>query len=51
MQAEIFPEARWKELGYQAEMGGIENIDPQGRFFERAIARAQLSRWKIMQEA
>ncbi|MCB0638140.1 MAG: insulinase family protein [Lewinella sp.] len=27
MQAEIFPEARWQELGYQAEMGGIENID------------------------
>jgi alanine dehydrogenase len=33
------------------EIGGIENIDPQGRFFERAIARSQLSRWKILQEA
>jgi predicted Zn-dependent peptidase len=27
MQAEIFPEARWQELGYLAELGGIENID------------------------
>lgn len=25
--------------------GGLGGIDPQGRFFERAIARAQLSRW------
>jgi alanine dehydrogenase len=27
------------------EKGGIQNIHPDGRFFERAIARAQLSRW------
>lgn len=27
------------------EIGGVENIDPDGRFFERAIARAILSRW------
>jgi alanine dehydrogenase len=27
------------------ERGGIENINPKGRFFERAIARSQLSRW------
>jgi alanine dehydrogenase len=27
------------------EKGGIGNINPQGRYFERAIARAQLSRW------
>jgi alanine dehydrogenase len=27
------------------EKGGIHNINPSGRFFERAIARAQLSRW------
>jgi len=27
------------------ERGGIEGINPRGRFFERAIARAQLSRW------
>ena len=27
------------------EKGGIENINPNGRFFERAIARAQLTRW------
>jgi alanine dehydrogenase len=27
------------------EKGGVENIDPQGRFFERAIGRALLSRW------
>ncbi|HRI56416.1 MAG TPA: hypothetical protein PK170_04890 [Anaerolineae bacterium] len=25
--------------------GGLGGIDPHGRFFERAIARAQLSRW------
>lgn len=25
--------------------GGLAGIDPHGRFFERAIARAQLSRW------
>lgn len=28
------------------ERGGVENINPQGRFFERAISRAMLSRWK-----
>jgi alanine dehydrogenase len=27
------------------EKGGVENIDPKGRFFERAIHRAMLSRW------
>jgi alanine dehydrogenase len=27
------------------EKGGLTNIDPNGKFFERAIARAQLSRW------
>lgn len=27
------------------EVGGVENIDPEGRFFERAIATAMLSRW------
>jgi alanine dehydrogenase len=27
------------------EKGGIGNINPHGRYFERAIARAQLSRW------
>jgi alanine dehydrogenase len=27
------------------EKDGIGNIDPRGRYFERAIARAQLSRW------
>jgi alanine dehydrogenase len=27
------------------EKGGIKNINPHGRFFERAIARAQLSHW------
>lgn len=27
------------------DRGGIQNISPEGRFFERAIARAQLSRW------
>ncbi len=28
-----------------AERGGVENISPQGGYFERAMARAQLSRW------
>jgi alanine dehydrogenase len=28
-----------------AERGGVGQINPQGKFFERAIARAQLSRW------
>ena len=27
------------------EHGGLSGINPRGRFFERAIARAQLSRW------
>lgn len=27
------------------DAGGIEYINPQGRFFERAISRAMLSRW------
>ena len=27
------------------ERGGVARINPAGRFFERAIARAQLSRW------
>jgi alanine dehydrogenase len=28
------------------ERGGIQNIKPNGRYFERAIGRAMLSRWK-----
>jgi alanine dehydrogenase len=28
-----------------AEKGGVENIDPKGSYFERAISRAMLSRW------
>jgi alanine dehydrogenase len=28
------------------DVGGIEQINPQGRFFERAISRAMLSRWQ-----
>jgi alanine dehydrogenase len=28
------------------ERGGIHNIKPNGRYFERAIGRAMLSRWK-----
>jgi alanine dehydrogenase len=27
------------------DRGGLANLNPDGRFFERAIARAQLSRW------
>jgi alanine dehydrogenase len=33
------------------EKGGIQNINPSGRYFERAIARAQLSRWGIEEPA
>jgi alanine dehydrogenase len=28
------------------EQGGVQGIDPRGRFFQRAIARAVLSRWE-----
>lgn len=28
------------------ERGGVANVRPYGRFFERALARAQLSRWQ-----
>ncbi|HSO26910.1 MAG TPA: hypothetical protein VLS48_02490 [Anaerolineales bacterium] len=28
------------------EKGGVDNITPEGRFFERAIARAKLSSWE-----
>jgi alanine dehydrogenase len=28
------------------DRGGVNNIDPTGRFFERAIGRALLSRWE-----
>ena len=28
------------------EKGGVKNIKPKGYYFERAIARAMLSRWK-----
>ena len=27
------------------EKGGTQNIDARGRFFERALSRAMLSRW------
>ena len=33
------------------EKGGVQNIDPQGRFFERAICRSLLSRWNDNHEA
>ncbi len=29
------------------EAGGVQNINPQGRFFHRALSRAILSRWSI----
>jgi len=29
------------------EAGGVQNINPHGRFFHRALARAMLSRWSI----
>jgi alanine dehydrogenase len=28
------------------EKGGLQNVNPEGRFFERAIGRAMLSRWQ-----
>jgi alanine dehydrogenase len=28
------------------EAGGVDHIDPKGRYFERAMARAMLSRWE-----
>jgi len=31
--------------------GGVQNIDPQGRYFERAIGRALLSRWESVEAA
>jgi alanine dehydrogenase len=49
----IFPRECMQVYGHQLqpimrvlfERGGIERINPAGSFFERAIARAQLSRW------
>ena len=49
----IYPKACMEVYGRQIrplvhvliEKGGIHNINPNGRFFERAIARARLSRW------
>jgi alanine dehydrogenase len=49
----IYPKACMEVYGRQLrpivhvliEKGGIGNINPRGRYFERAIARAQLSRW------
>jgi alanine dehydrogenase len=49
----IHPQRCMKVYGHQlqpvfrtlVEKGGIQNINPKGRFFERAIARALLSRW------
>lgn len=29
------------------EKGGVQHIDPEGSFFERAIARAMLSRFPL----
>jgi alanine dehydrogenase len=33
------------------EKGGLQHIEPTGRFFERAICRAQLSRWSATDTA
>jgi alanine dehydrogenase len=49
----IYPEACMQVYGDQLqpilrtliEKGGVQNVNPHGRFFERAIARALLSRW------
>jgi alanine dehydrogenase len=32
-------------LTFLVDRGGIQNVSPEGRFFARAIARAQLTRW------
>lgn len=50
----IHPEACMQVYGGQIrpimrtliEKGGIRNINPKGRFFERAIGRAMLTRWQ-----
>jgi len=50
----IYPKACMEIYGRQLrpimhvliEKGGIGNINHHGRYFERAIARAQLSRWQ-----
>ncbi|MBU0491526.1 MAG: hypothetical protein KKA73_31190 [Chloroflexi bacterium] len=50
----IHPRRCMKVYGHQlrpilrtlVERNGVQHIDPAGRFFERAIARAQLSRWQ-----
>jgi len=53
----IYPKACMEVYGRQLrpimhvliEKGGIGNINPRGRYFERAIGRAQLSRWQLNQ--
>jgi alanine dehydrogenase len=53
----IYPKRCMEIYGHQLrpimhvliEKGGIQNINPNGRYFERAIARAQLSRWGIVE--
>lgn len=50
----IYPQACMEVYGRQLsplmrtiiEAGGVENINPQGKYFERAIARAMLSHWQ-----
>ncbi len=49
----IHPKQCMKVYGHQLrpvmrtiiEKGGVEKVDPKGRFFERAVARAMLSHW------
>lgn len=37
-QSEIFPEARWQELGYAVELAGIENVEGQQAYEIRVTA-------------
>ncbi|MGE5224417.1 MAG: hypothetical protein ACM3PY_18420 [Omnitrophica WOR_2 bacterium] len=37
-------------LGEIATLGGVQNIDPNGGFFQRAIGRAMLSNWNYQTE-
>ena len=45
------PEFACPTLRTLIDRGGLPNINPDGGFFERAIARAQLSRWPAARAA
>ena len=43
---EVYGHQTFPLLRVLIEVGGPQNIDPKGPFFQRAIARAQLSKWE-----